>query len=1145
MEDFDFDSDFHPYRGDLTDFGAEADNKHVTKSGFVLEATDDGAVWDTIPADQYKIYKREAMVEQRIADNSGAMVDWDDYVAYQGAGNQAFRVTYKVNDGGTITTYSLKPITFAYADPATESGGGLVYALAEEEDIGNEAVTSKKFYRTIQSDNYVAGSSGWQIQRDTGNAEFNNITARGTIVATAGSIGGWTITATALYKDTGVDATSAGMSPSDYPFYAGAVYSNRANAPYRVLPDGSVFATQYFKIGSNDLVFDNATDQLVWLKGLSFDRLDISTTGTFNLDTQGRSWVRLTGTAAAKTIPYIKKPSNIAGQILIIKNDANPVTAAKTSQLTLKNNQGSPPAGYAALSLYGKNVVLKNFGTVTLIYDSANARWTLAAVVKATKTKNNSELSEEGYDEDVSVTAALPTSTSVRAGTDVLTLSAGTLAVDMDIPASSTWTMELVTPADGTTWLFANGNTAYMRSGASDVYFTVTRGVNDGVTQTYTCTFANGTRPLSFAAGSGVLNYGASGQGFLYETVASGLPYSSVRTHTGSPWSPTERVRLGALTGITDANFGALSGYGLWTDNIYLSGSINATAGLISGTLTVSGTLRNSSGNPRWQLDANGFKQYDSGGTQRSQLLNDGSGWLGSSSVLSWTTAGVVSLNGSAVVGNSLSADKVSFSAPTISGLTFTNNSPSAGYVAWSAFTLTYQGATYSVASGNSNSKYIYWKKSVSTTVLQTSATIPACAPDMFIACVNFSGTAYPSNFAPFIYADYISVANLAAINADMGNITAGTITGATIRTAASGARTEMSGTKIFGYNGSANIWEIDSAGMRVLVDATMSTTKAFTMKSGSNTVGGLYGSDNVGLHTVELRVDSIAAADSVLNISSDAPAGKSSGVSIESMTAGGINYRVGVGTTGIELSGKTFVNETANAKAALGSITIHQGGNDNEALAFKRTSVAHGITNLTETDTYGTISPNQTTSGSLGISGYSASTIGIELDGVYTTGNTARSASAVGGVVVNSFKKSGGGTTSPAANENLFVVRGNKSSRFLVDAEGDIHMDATSNINAWDDYDDVKLLEAFRVKTAGVNFKKQFARDVEQHARVLHDTGVLTLNDDGHHFASVKGLFGLTIDAIRQMAWRLERYERAFAHLGVDVARLDEQAAG
>jgi len=37
----------------------------------------------------------------------------------------------------------------------------------------------------IQSDNYVSGESGWNIERDTGNAEFNNVTVRGEVINTA------------------------------------------------------------------------------------------------------------------------------------------------------------------------------------------------------------------------------------------------------------------------------------------------------------------------------------------------------------------------------------------------------------------------------------------------------------------------------------------------------------------------------------------------------------------------------------------------------------------------------------------------------------------------------------------------------------------------------------------------------------------------------------------------------------------------------------------------------------------------------------------------------------------------------------------------------------------------------------------------
>ena len=45
------------------------------------------------------------------------------------------------------------------------------------------------------------------------------------------------------------------------------------------------------------------------------------------------------------------------------------------------------------------------------------------------------------------------------------------------------------------------------------------------------------------------------------------------------------RARLGKLSGITDAQWGTLSGYGLWSDNVYLTGNIYATDGIFNGTV--------------------------------------------------------------------------------------------------------------------------------------------------------------------------------------------------------------------------------------------------------------------------------------------------------------------------------------------------------------------------------------------------------------------------------------------------------------------------------------------------------------------------------------------------------------------------------
>ena len=89
------------------------------------------------------------------------------------------------------------------------------------------------------------------------------------------------------------------------------------------------------------------------------------------------------------------------------------------------------------------------------------------------------------------------------------------------------------------------------------------------------------------------------------------------------------------------------------------------------------------------------------------------------------------------------------------------------------------------------------------------------------------------------------------------------------------------------------------------------------------------------------------------------------------------------------------------------------------------------------------------------------------------------------------------------------------------VDASGNTYYDGTSNASNWDDYDDTALLDAFRHVTTSESDKdkatKVFGNFIEENAQILHDSGVITMNDNGHHFVDTKGLNGLIIDSIRQ----------------------------
>jgi hypothetical protein len=74
-------------------------------------------------------------------------------------------------------------------------------------------VQSRALDTTLESDDYAAGSAGWQISRDSGDAEFNNVTIRGDVILNAGSV----------FKsdDSGNRIEIAGVDPDSIAFYSG------------------------------------------------------------------------------------------------------------------------------------------------------------------------------------------------------------------------------------------------------------------------------------------------------------------------------------------------------------------------------------------------------------------------------------------------------------------------------------------------------------------------------------------------------------------------------------------------------------------------------------------------------------------------------------------------------------------------------------------------------------------------------------------------------------------------------------------------------------------------------------------------------------------------------------------------------------
>ncbi len=97
---------------------------------------------------------------------------------------------------------------------------------------------------------------------------------------------------------------------------------------------------------------------------------------------------------------------------------------------------------------------------------------------------------------------------------------------------------------------------------------------------------------VSMSAGQVLVSQGKQDTGFILLNATSGseTPYIDITERTGSGVNDLDvKVRLGDLSGVSDTQFGTLSGFGLYTDNVFLKGTISASAGQL-GAFNIDGT---------------------------------------------------------------------------------------------------------------------------------------------------------------------------------------------------------------------------------------------------------------------------------------------------------------------------------------------------------------------------------------------------------------------------------------------------------------------------------------------------------------------------------------------------------------------------
>jgi len=220
-------------------------------------------------------------------------------------------------------------------------------------------------------------------------------------------------------------------------------------------------------------------------------------------------------------------------------------------------------------------------------------------------------------------------------------------------------------------------------------------------------------------------------------------------------------------------------------------------------------------------------------------------------------------------------------------------------------------------------------------------------------------------------------------------------------------------------------------------------------------------------------------------------------------------------GSSYIFNQGSLFINETANAKMTTG-LTINQGAADDEIIALKSSDVAHGMTTLAETDTYGTLKKQYGTG--LGITGYgehATGTYGLSLSGISSNDNTTKDAGASAPIQIMASNKSGTTHAAVGADGNLLTIENYGSARFIFDEDGDMYYDGAAPAN-YDAFDDAAA--CFDVQRVLYNIDKPKERQLmdfkKYTASELIDMGVIS--DGG--FVSTKRMNALILGAVGQL---------------------------
>ena len=267
-----------------------------------------------------------------------------------------------------------------------------------------------------------------------------------------------------------------------------------------------------------------------------------------------------------------------------------------------------------------------------------------------------------------------------------------------------------------------------------------------------------------------------------------------------------------------------------------------------------------------------------------------------------------------------------------------------------------------------------------------------------------------------------------------------------------------------------------------------------------------------------------ITTIDSILN--TDVKIGEDDQTKIDFETADQINFYANNSERLRIMSGGQLSASESGPEVDGGGMTFNHGSDDGRVMSFKNGDVAHGMTVRAETDTYLQFGKYSPTAGGGFIQGFGEDNSGLRLNGYVVNNNADKASNALGHVYTSGGQKSGSDTTSAGANGNIFIAANADNAKFIVDEDGDLHVDGSTSLSAFDSYEDAHLVRALDLSHGVNTIDSKFDKFVAHNHEELAEMRLVGRESDGtpNHFVNVTGMQRLHNGAIWQ---QYEKHQR------------------